>query len=69
VAAKEIVIQTYSNEREMAKDMNRWLKRGYEVINQEFNRENHGCLYYILTGGLGLLFGGSHWVVTYRRVD
>lgn len=66
--AKQIEVRQYKTEKDMQRDANRWIKRGYVIANQTHDRPSSGCGRFLLAGPFAFFWKPSpRWIVTYRK--
>jgi hypothetical protein len=65
---KPIEIREYATEKEMQRDANKWLSRGYTITSQTYDKPSAGCGRWLIAGPFALLWKPKpRWIVTYQR--
>lgn len=65
---KPIEVKEYKTEKEFQRDANKWIKRGYAITSQTFDRPSSGCGRFILAGPFAFFWKPKpRWIVTYTK--
>lgn len=65
---KPIEVREYKTEREFQRDANKWIRRGYTITSQTFDRPSSGCGRFILAGPFAFFWKPKpRWIVTYTK--
>lgn len=64
----ETDVKTYNSTKDYNRDAQRRAEQGWEVSNTAWRQPKSGCMRYLLTGGLALIWKPKEeLIVTYRR--